>query len=113
MEPDRRHGDREHRQDTTHRAGGGPVRAGQAYTVGEAGEETFVATQDGVILQHQTGTSGAGGRMDLNVTVNIGDGFALLDERGAERLGVMVADGVHKQLLVKQSRADLGLKART
>lgn len=32
------------------RAAGGPVRAGQPYTVGEQGEETFVPDQDGQIL---------------------------------------------------------------
>lgn len=37
------------------RAAGGPVRAGQPYTVGEQGEETFVPDQSGVVLPWQSG----------------------------------------------------------
>jgi hypothetical protein len=40
-----------------HRAGGGPVRAGQAYRVGERGEETFVPASDGTIIPHYEGTN--------------------------------------------------------
>lgn len=53
------------------RASGGPVRAGQAYMVGEQGPEPFVPDQDGVILPHGSG-NGSGG-----VTVIIQGGIFL------------------------------------
>lgn len=42
------------------RAGGGPVSAGIAYTVGETGRETFVPATDGVIIPNGGGRSGGG-----------------------------------------------------
>jgi len=46
-----------------HKAAGGPVSAGMAYTVGELGEETFVPATNGTIIPH-------GAMGGINVTVN-------------------------------------------
>jgi G:T/U-mismatch repair DNA glycosylase len=48
------------------RAGGGPVRAGMPYVVGEKRPEIFVPRSDGTILPD----AGAVGRGEVNVTVN-------------------------------------------
>ncbi len=48
------------------RAVGGPVTAGQAYTVGEVGRELFVPSQNGrIIPNNQLGTSGGGTVINL------------------------------------------------
>lgn len=51
------------------KAGGGPVSAGKAYTVGEMGSETFVPNADGFIVPNmsRTAVSGAGNRAPINV----------------------------------------------
>lgn len=41
------------------KASGGPVKAGQPYTVGESGRETFVPTSPGRIIPHGRGGGGA------------------------------------------------------
>lgn len=60
----------------TEKAKGGPVRAGEAYTVGEKGSETFVPTENGYIIPHGVqpgpGAPAPLGGMVLNVTVNGG-----------------------------------------
>ena len=42
-----------------HRAAGGPVTAGTAYTVGERGQETFVPATNGTIIPNGGGSSGS------------------------------------------------------
>lgn len=71
----------------TGRAGGGPVKPGTAYTVGESGRETFVPTQPGRIIP--AGRAGRGGP-----SVRMGD--TIIDARGADagveqRLRALVA----------------------
>jgi hypothetical protein len=52
------------------RASGGPVRSGEAYTVGENGEETLVmGNQGGYIIPH--GRGGAGGTGPIHVHVHL------------------------------------------
>jgi peptidoglycan hydrolase CwlO-like protein len=48
---------------------GGSVTAGQAYTVGEHGRETFVPSTDGQIVPN-----GAGGAVTINQTINVSTG---------------------------------------
>jgi hypothetical protein len=64
---------------TGHRAGGGPVSAGQAYVVGELGPELFVPTVSGSIIPglsqpsvasaSSMGSGGGGGGSTINVYV--------------------------------------------
>lgn len=50
-----------------HRASGGQVRAGAAYTVGEQGQEMFVPNTNGVIVPHGALAGGGGGGMVVNI----------------------------------------------
>lgn len=52
------------------RAGGGPVRAGGAYIVGERAPEVFVPRQDGTVLNPQQ-LAGLGGNNTVNATINV------------------------------------------
>jgi hypothetical protein len=49
-----------------HRASGGAVSAGMAYTVGEQGEETFVPSQNGFILPHGS----SAGSQTISISIN-------------------------------------------
>lgn len=48
-----------------HKAGGGPVKAGFAYTVNEIGQETFIPSVNGTIRPH-----GAAGATTININVS-------------------------------------------
>ena len=61
---------------------GGPVTAGQAYTVGEHGRETFIPSTDGQIVPN-----GAGGGVTINQTINVSTGVSQTVR--AEIMGLM------------------------
>ena len=50
---------------------GGPVQAGQAYVVGEAGPELFVPNASGNIVANNVSSGGEGGTQ--NITINAVD----------------------------------------
>ena len=65
-----------HTYSTPGRAVGGPVSAGQAYTVGEVGRELFVPSQNGrIIPNNQIGTSGGG----ITVNLTYAPAFSMAD----------------------------------
>ncbi len=104
------------------RAGGGPVRAGQVYHVGEVGPETFVPDTDGTVLsfgQSVTGrqVSAAGvsrSQVEFNLTVNIatGNGVVMMTPESARALAAQLGHELHDFFLRKQSIAPLGLNGR-
>ena len=73
------------------RARGGPVTAGQPYTVGERGPELFVPKVAGTVLP-----TGAGGS-PVTVNVNVGH-FIGSDESAARQLAAMVSGQVMQTL---------------
>jgi hypothetical protein len=69
------------------RASGGPVTAGQAYTVGEEGPETLVlGNQSGVVLPNGTRTGGGGVTVYVNFT-SLGPPTPADGQRIAESIG--------------------------
>lgn len=81
------------------RATGGPVLAGQAYTVGEGGAETFVPATNGFILPSGLG---GGGQTVYNVTVNVAGNVA------AEQ---QLSQAVYQTLLrLQRSNTTLGFR---
>lgn len=69
------------------RASGGPVSAGMAYRVGEAGPEMFVPRRDGMIVPNQSMTTGGrGGPISIRLVVDEGQMFTA---RVAEVAGPM------------------------
>lgn len=66
----------------TGRAGGGPVKAGTPYTVGESGRETFVPTSPGRIIPARRTGGGRSIRMgDININAPGADPAALMGLR--------------------------------
>lgn len=56
------------------RAAGGTVNRGQPYTVGERGPELFVPGTTGTIVPTQSGGSGSGGALTVEVVTRVEDG---------------------------------------
>jgi len=63
--------------DSTPRAGGGPVSAGQLYMVGEQGPEYFVPQQSGTIIPNGQG-GGGGDTINIYLSGVVGDGDAVI-----------------------------------
>ena len=61
-----------------HRAGGGPVRGGGAFMVGEAGPELFVPQTAGTIVDANTTASLGGGGQTVNIYVSGAEATALI-----------------------------------
>ena len=65
------------------RAGGGPVRAGESYVIGERGPELFVPESNGSVLPSIPGGGGGGGPVINNyVTIHALDPRAAADAVG-------------------------------
>ncbi len=64
----------------SHKAAGGPVMAGTPYMVGENGPELYVPSQNGTIIPHGAGNSGASGGATLTGEITYkGTGDRLVD----------------------------------
>jgi len=55
-----------------HKAAGGPVTAGMAYTVGERGQETFVPNTNGTIIPHGVDVAGGTTHITANIYMPVG-----------------------------------------
>ncbi len=90
------------------RAGGGPVRAGQPYIVGEKRPELFVPQQNGMIMP-RVPAAGAAGGMHVSIPVTLNAPGA--DAAGLARLQREVATlqqtlpGIIKQTVARRSKA--------
>lgn len=74
------------------RAGGGPVKAGAAYTVGESGRETFVPSQNGYIIPNmQNVRANAGAPSMVKLIVDEGSMFQARVEQISGPIAVQAA----------------------
>lgn len=74
------------------RAGGGPVKAGSAYTVGESGRETFVPSQNGYIIPNmQNVRANAGAPSMVKLIVDEGSMFQARVEQISGPIAVQAA----------------------
>lgn len=84
----------------TGRAGGGPVKAGVGYTVGESGRETFVPTTPGRIVPNGRG----GGGLQVVVNNNAGAQVSTRQERGPSGDMRVVLDVVKADMMRETTR---------
>ncbi|TRO94314.1 hypothetical protein FKB34_11350 [Glycocaulis profundi] len=98
------------------RATGGPVRAGQAYTVGEHGRETFIPSRPGVIIPNAAQMPQIGGKAPVHVHNHFAfhaEGAVLTDQLLQQMQQIGTVSG---QLAVERARqvipADLARSAR-
>ena len=88
------------------RASGGPVQAGQAYTVGEHGRELFVPQTAGRILsvpQAKAAMSG-GGEVVVNQTINVSTGVQQTVRTEIKSLMPQIADSAKSAVLEAKRR---------
>ena len=88
------------------RASGGPVQAGQAYTVGEHGRELFVPQTAGRILsvpQAKAAMSG-GGEVIINQTINVSTGVQQTVRSEIKTLMPQIADSAKSAVLEAKRR---------
>lgn len=80
------------------RAGGGPVRGGSAYTVGEQGPETFVPNVSGRILPNHL-SAGASPKMNVVINNNAGASVSATQTPGGMQIDInrMVEDAMVNQ----------------
>ncbi len=78
-----------------HRAVGGPVEAGQSYTVGEGGSETFIPATAGTIIPHGQFAGGGGGGANISIVMNVA---GINSDMDARAVGQQVGDQILSRL---------------
>ena len=72
---------------------GGPVAAGQAYVVGEAGPELFVPNANGAIISNENANRGGGDTININISAVDAPSFQALLARESEFVTAVVDRG--------------------
>lgn len=98
----------------TPRAGGGPVKAGGSYLVGEKGPEYFSPTDNGFISPNNSMRGYAASQITMNTVVNVNGGSSNASKEDQRKQGQMIADMIDAKVgdrLIQEQRKN-GLLAR-